>query len=226
MRLKDAPFLASTVLACAVVSLAGRINATPELYWIFQPLITGLIAWVAWRRGMLANHYAQFITLGLLLSLLADTLRLSDQQTTAGAGLLVTACLSYLWALTAESALRLWAWPMILALVGGALFGWTVFAHLDSVSRLPAVISILIVFLMLGQAASRLQAVQAAMKIHALIALGGTTLISTSLIILLVESYIRQQPEIAIWSYIPYWAGQTLLALSVPEREHDTNAVD
>lgn len=225
MRLKDAPLLAGAVIGCGGVSLAGRLNNSPEIIWIFQPLTIGLIAWAAWRRGLLANHYAQFITLGLATSLLADTVRLAPGQVLITVSLLTLTCLSYLWAFTAERPLKLMTWPVALTASLAVIFGYFVIPSLPVTHQIPTGIGTALGAIMLGQATVRALAHSGRLKMLAIRSVVGTALLLSSLAALLVNTYTQELPLAVVWEMVPYWAGQTLLALSVPERRPDSPTV-
>ncbi len=225
MRLKDAPLLAAAVIGCGGVGLAGHLNNSPEIIWIFQPLTLGLIVWAAWRRGLLANHYAQFITLGLAASLLADTVRLAPEQVLISASLLLVACLSYLWAFTAECPLRPTTWPVVLAAIPAALFGVLIIPQLPVTHQIPAGFGIILGAIMLGQATVRALSLRGSHRILAFRSVLGSALLLSSMIALLINGYSQALPYAIVWEMVPYWAGQTLLALSVPERHPDTPTV-
>ncbi len=226
MRLKDPPLLCGAVLISGLVVIAGRLNGMPELSWIFPALTIGLIAWSSWLRGRLANHYAQFVTLGLSISLVADLLRLTGDQFLAGTALLMVACLSYTRAFAAELPLRLNAWPMLLTIALAALLAAGLWPLLPPVAQAPVLAMVLILALMIGQAVCRWRGAPPTSRAGARLALLGALLIGLSIALIIADTAFQALPLATLWILSTYWLGQAMIALSVPMHTADPVAVD
>lgn len=230
MRLKDPPLLAAAVSTGALVALAGHLNHKVELIWLFHPLPLLLALVVAWQRGRLANHYAQFITLGLVLSLIADVLRIASGQWAAAAGVALLASLSTLRAFTAEFSLRLVRWPLVLGLVFALaviLVLWPVL-HGSLTFIVPG--GLLVLGLTAGQAGERARVLSRNPSHEGrpggtMLAALGAMLLLLSCSMALIDLLRWPNPWSAIWILVTWWAGQTMLALSIPERHDETPRV-
>ncbi len=225
MRLKDPPLLAATVAGCGGVGLAGHLNASPEIIWIFQPLTIGLITWAAWRRGVLASHYAQFVTLGLALATLGDTVRLIPDQMLISTGLLVLTCLSYLWAFTAECPLNLNAWPVRIAVLMALPFAILLAPALPVSHLVPAVTGLMLGSMMTGQAVVRSRSLRGRDRALANRSVLGAALLLAAMMLMFTSRYLQPVPLAIVLQMVPYWAGQVLIASSIAERQPDSTTV-
>lgn len=235
MRLKDPPLLTLAVVTGGLVTIAGHLNGISELIWIFQPITTLLILAVAWQRGRLADHYAQFVVLGLALTLIVTLAGMAGAGAVVLAVLAVLAGLCWLWALTAEARFSLQRAPL-LAMLGLALaVGWQLWPWLDAQQRALGAIVLAVGALMTGQAAVRLAILARTPRsdgpgpLHARhggrLALLGAALLTLSAVLAMIDHSVWPQPLAIGWILAAFWAGQTAMALSVPERGVQTPGV-
>lgn len=231
MRLKDTPMLCAVVAIGALVAAAGEINAKPELVWIFKPLTTAVIAWAAWRRGALANRYAQFIFLGLLVSLLADIALAAPLAAGWGLALYGLAHLAYGFAFTADAGDRR-ATGLALAAMGlqaAALAWW--WPSLPQALALAGAFAAIAASAAFALAYARMSAMRSSRSPQAgtaRLAVVGTGLFIVALLMALAEHGPMAHALAPAWILFTYWAAQTLIALSVPlhpQRVDDSEGV-
>src|SRR5690606_29804618 len=96
MRLREPRVLATVVAAGALLAIAGKLAGIAWLVWLFKPLTTALLCWVAWRRGLGGDRYARLVTAGLVLSLVGDILLIEPSLFVAGLLAFLLAHLAYI----------------------------------------------------------------------------------------------------------------------------------
>lgn len=218
MRLKDPPLLGAVIAIATLVTVAGHVNQKPELIWLFTPLTSALIAWSAWRRGTLAERYAQGVFLALAVALVADLLLIAAP--TFALGLLALACVHGALLAAAWTAGRPTGAPLALVL-GLALSGAALVVAWPSLSvpvRLAAGSTAVLGALAL--AATRARAVSLGARAEraagvAPLAWGGIALVLLATAARLLD-VAAPNALAAAWILPLHWAGLTLVALSIP----------
>lgn len=227
MRLKDPPLLAATAAIGAMMAIAGQLNAAPELVWLFTPLTTLLIIWAAWRRGAVADRYAQFIFLGLVLSLVGDMLMIPQGWHLWGVITMALAHLAYLRAFTADSPRWRIRGPLVASLLLGGLLLFMVWPRLLTSWQVVMPLHLLLLCLTTAQAHSRARLAhllgQADSRLARQAAL-GMSLLFTAAALLALSRFWSAIPLAPLWILVTYWAGQVMIALSIPV--HPDNRTD
>lgn len=253
MRLKDPPVLALVVAAGCAATVAGKLLGQPALVWVFKPLTTALIAWVAWRRGLGATPYGRLVVVALVLSLVGDVLLIPAGGFLAGLVAFLLAHLAFLAAFTREAPLLArWRPFAAVAIVAGAALA-VLWPSLPEPMRVPVLAYALALGAMVAQAHARASALgDARTRALALAAANpeaakgplaatllataqarraaaGATLFLASDGLLAFDRFHAPIALAPLWVLGTYWAAQVLIATSVPdesplEREHAAGA--
>ncbi|MEZ5738714.1 MAG: lysoplasmalogenase family protein [Burkholderiaceae bacterium] len=226
MRLKDPPLLAATAAIGAMMAIAGQLNSAPELVWLFTPLTTLLIVWAAWRRGAVADRYAQFIFVGLLLSLVGDLLMIPRGWHLWGVAAMTLAHLAYLRAFTADSPRWRVRGPLLACLLLGALLLYLIWPRLHASWQVVMSLHLLLLCLTTAQAHSRARLAHRLGQAGPLArqAALGMTLLFLAGALLALSRFWAAIPLAPLWILVTYWAGQVMIALSIPV--HPDNRTD
>ncbi|MEZ5650803.1 MAG: lysoplasmalogenase family protein [Burkholderiaceae bacterium] len=218
MRLKDTPMLSAVVAIGTLVTVAGQVHGKPELVWIFTPLTSAVISWAAWRRGVLADRYAQGVFIGLLLCLFADLALIPRAGVAAGAVFVGASTLAFMFACGAD-AMSARGWP--LALTALAVQGALIASVWPALS--PPLLALAALVGMLGAVALAAFATRArrlragglhGWKSAPLAVIGQALLVlATSLRMIDQATQVSWAP---IWIQPMHWLALTLLALSIP----------
>lgn len=221
-RLKNDATLASVVAIGAILTLIGVYAPQPLMVWIFKPLTTAVIALAAWRRGQVAgdgDRYTRLVVGALLLSLLGDVLLIPQGYFIGGLIAFLVAHLLYIGAFSTESALfahkQSFAATAIIAVAGLS----ALWSQLASELRLPVLAYVAALAIMAAQAHSRARLAPSVFTIRAA---RGATLFLASDVLLAFDRFHAPIPHASIWILALYWAGQTLIALSIPNAEAQT----
>lgn len=218
MRLREPRVLVAVVAAGALLTLAGKYAGIAWLVWVFKPLTTAVLCWVAWRRGLGGDRHARLVTAGLLLSLAGDTLLIEPSMFTAGLVAFLLAHLCY----TAAFATGIGFFPRrepfaAAAVIAGAVL-LVLWPALPAALRLPVLAYVAAIGLMVGQAHAR--AAIAPLRENRRAA-AGATLFMLSDALLAIDRFHTPFFLAPVLVLGTYWAAQTLITLSIPDAELD-----
>lgn len=216
MRLREPRVLAAVIAAGALLTLVGKYADLAWLVWIFKPLTTAVLCWVAWRRGLGGDRYARLVTAGLLLSLAGDTLLIEPSLFLAGLVAFLLAHLCYIAAFATGVGFFPRLQPFAAAgVVAGAVL-LVLWPALPGSLRLPVLAYVAAIGLMVGQAHAR--AAVAALRENRRAAAGATLFLFSDAMLAIDRFHtpFLAAPVLVLGSY---WAAQTLITLSIPNAE-------
>lgn len=216
MKLREPRVLAMVIAAGALLTIAGKYGGLAWMVWVFKPLTTAVLCWVAWRRGLAGDRYARLVTAGLLLSLVGDTLLIEPSLFLAGLVAFLLAHLCYIAAFATGVGFFARLQPFAAAgVVSGAVL-LVLWPALPGSLRLPVLAYVAALGLMVGQAHAR--AAIAALRENRRAAAGATLfLLSDGLLAIdRFHTPIALAPVLVLGTY---WAAQTLITLSIPNAE-------
>jgi uncharacterized membrane protein YhhN len=198
------------------LTLFGDVFGHPRLVYIFKPLATILILWMAlssWRTQR--NAYSLWITIGLFFSLLGDAALIwPSRYFVPGLVAFLVTHITYLIAFTRDAKFfaRLLIWFAYLAVAGG--FYAMLFPNIASDLRIPAGVYAILLASMAAQAMIRalLRKTSAARR-----AAAGANLFLLSDLLLSFDRFHTALLLAPILVLIPYYLGQWLIASSTSE---------
>ncbi|MEZ5660108.1 MAG: lysoplasmalogenase family protein [Burkholderiaceae bacterium] len=189
-----------------------------------------MILWAAWRRGTLADRYAQGIFIGLLFSLFADLALIPAGGLAAGLVLLGAAHLAFVSACESDAfSTRSWPLSTLGALLQAAIFA-TAWAGLSApLTALVALVGLLgaIALGAFGARARRLGQARGRGAGSAPLAVLGQAALVAAVAFRVLDQALPQALA-PLWIQSLHWLGLTLLALSIPwhpQRISDTEGV-
>ena len=205
------------VLLSAGVTIAAHYRHPPRpwLVYLFKPLTTILILVVALLpRTFLTEAYAGAIALGLVFSLAGDIfLMLPGNYFLHG---LVSFLMGHLWYGYAFFSAALGAgilWPLVpLAIFGGIILR-TLWPTLSKSLRVPVILYLIIIVGMTALAANRSMNIPSKATLSAAI---GALLFLTSDTLLALDRFRKPFPLSRAAVLATYYAGQYLIAFSIP----------
>jgi len=216
MKLREPRVLAAVVASGALLTLVGKYGDIAWLVWVFKPLTTGLLCWVAWRRGLGGDRYAQLVTVGLLLSLAGDVLLIAPSMFIAGLVAFLLAHLCYIGAFATGVGFFPRLQPFAAAAVVAGAVLLVLWPTLPGSLRMPVLAYVVAIGLMVGQAHAR--AAVAGLRENRRAAAGASLfLLSDGLLAIdRFHTSFAAAPLLVLGSY---WAAQTLITLSIPNAE-------
>ncbi len=216
MRLREPRVLAAVVAAGALLTLAGKYADVAWLVWVFKPLTTALLCWVAWRRGRGRDGYARLVTAGLLLSLAGDTLLIAPSMFVAGLLAFLLAHLCYIGAFATGVGFFPRRQPFAAAAVVAGAVLLVLWPSLPGSLRIPVLAYVVALGVMVGQAHAR--AAIAALRENRRAA-AGASLFLLSDALLAIDRFHTPFVAAPLLVLGTYWAAQTLITLSIPNAE-------
>ena len=216
MRLREPRVLATVVAAGALLAIAGKLAGIAWLVWLFKPLTTALLCWVAWRRGLGGDRYARLVTAGLVLSLVGDVLLIEPSLFVAGLLAFLLAHLAYIAAFATGVGYFPRRQPFAAAAVVAGAVLLVLWPVLPTSLRLPVLAYVAAIGVMAGQAHAR--AAVAPLRENRRAAAGATLfLLSDGL--LAIDRFHTPLAAAPVLVLGTYWAAQTLITLSIPNAE-------
>jgi uncharacterized membrane protein YhhN len=206
--------LAGLLAAVAVLlGLAGHLLAHPWLAYLFKPLATVLILFIAlseWRSDK--RLYSASIAIGLCFSLLGDVALLwPDLYFLPGLAAFLVTHLSYLMAFTRDAKFpaRPSVWVLYLA-IASAVFVF-LFPNLPSSLKIPVALYSLLLASMAAQAMGRYLTLKTS---PARLAATGAILFMLSDLLLAFDHFHSAIPLAPLLVLTPYYLAQWLIARS------------
>ena len=216
MSLRDPRALAATVVAGALLTLAGKLLGWPALVWIFKPATTIVIAAAAYARGAGGSGpqaaYARAVLIGLLFSLAGDVLLIPEGLFVYGLVAFLLAHVAYLYAFTRDARLAArWLPFAIVAAVALAMLA-VLWPGLPAALKLPVVCYVVMLGGMTAQSAARAAVLGG--RAASLAAVGGALFMASDAL-LAFDRFHSPVPLASVWILGTYWGAQLLIALSV-----------
>lgn len=200
-------------LVTAVLAIGGEYQPKRTLVYIFKPLTTLLIIWMA-LTGPAATPplYKWLIVTGLIFCLAGDVfLMLPARYFIAGLASFLVGHLFYIAAFVSDGGFHLaWGWLLPLALYG--LFIYRILAPGLGKMRGPVIVYILAILTMAWQAWGRWSALAG---MGALLAAIGAALFVVSDSVLAYDRFRQKFTAARIVVLSTYWTAQWLIAYSV-----------
>ncbi|HEY0506180.1 MAG TPA: lysoplasmalogenase [Lysobacter sp.] len=212
------PLVYAAIAFAALLAIAGAYwPAMPWLHWIFKPLTTLLIAWIAWRTPSTLPRYRGWVLAGLLLSTCGDVfLMLPVDAFVPGLASFLLAHIAYLVALRQRGRWFATAWPFALyALVAGAVL-WQLWPGLPAELRVPVVAYVAVLAAMAAQALAVWWRVRDGASASA--AVGGACFVLSDAL-LAWDRFVGPFAAASAAVLASYWLAQFLIARSVPADE-------
>ncbi len=218
MTPRPARALASTtapiVILGAALAIAGaEISGLTALHYVFKPLTTLLILWVAARAADAEPVYRRAVVIGLLLSLAGDVfLMLPGDWFAFGLGSFLLAHLAYLSALRRRARWFRPLWPLFAyALIAGAVLAF-LWPHVPAGLKAPVAVYVVALAGMAAQAACvwRVRPHRATV----LAAFGGACFVLSDAV-LAIDRFAGGVPYATAIVLISYWTAQWCIARSV-----------
>lgn len=220
MKLREPRTLVMVVGGITLLALASTTGGQRAFGEFFRILSLGLLCWAAWRRGRLADRYAQLLTAGLLLALVGTTLLAAAVFPIGAVLILVAALACWLGAFTSTTGvLRAWQPFAAAGVVTGACLLVLQPALTTGQGLLALAIGALLT-VMLGQAQAR---AAAAPRVDTRYAATGANLLLVAAFALAIEHLRAPSPHSWIVALLASAAGQTLLVLSIPDVEPEAD---
>ncbi len=205
--------LVPLVLAASALAIAGHLLANPWLIYIFKPLATILIFFLAftnWTKSKLP--FAFWICIGLIFSLLGDILLIRpDHLFVAGLAAFLLAHLAYLTAFTRDAKFPAnWLlWLAFLAVAATNFFGLR--PTLPAGLALPVAVYAVALSTMTAQATGRAFLLRTS---SAKLAAAGALFFLISDTLLAWNRFHHPIPQASLLILAPYYAAQLLFAVS------------
>lgn len=199
-------------LATAVLAIGGEYQPKRTLVYIFKPLTTLLIIWMALTGPMTTSPaYKWLIIAGLILCLAGDIfLMLPPRYFLAGLGSFLAGHWFYIAAFSSAGGAALTWWLLPLLVYGGFIY-YLLHPHLGKMRR-PVIVYILFILLMAGAALGRWTTVGGS---SASLAAAGAILFVISDSVLALDRFRQKFTAARIIVLSTYWAAQWLIAYSV-----------
>ena len=212
----DAPtaVLVGSAIACAALTVTGKMLGAGWMVWTFKPLATATIVALAWLRS--DARYGRAIRVGLVLSLAGDVLLIPRGYFVQGLVAFLFAHLAYLRALT--TTVRFAARPLafaVVALVAAAILA-LLWPKLPAGLQVPVLCYVAVLGAMCAQAIARASVLRTA---GARVAAIGAALFLMSDAMLAFDRFHTPLPGAALLVLGTYYCAQLLLALSIEARQ-------
>ncbi len=205
--------LCSLIAATALLAIVGKYRS-PTLLYIFKPLTTLLILVLALDESRVGAQevYQWLISAGLVFSLAGDVfLMLPSNRFVAGLVSFLIAHLLYIAAFLQDLSLSapVWLWGAFLLYAAGGLY---VLLPRAGALKLPVLVYVTALTLMALLACSRVLVLESEAAIYAAL---GAVLFLASDSLLAWNKFVKPFAVAEALLLSTYFAGQTLIALSV-----------
>lgn len=203
-------------LVTAVLAIWGEYRPQRALVYIFKPLTTLLIIWIALNGPLdpvpgYNGTYKWLIIAGLIFCLGGDVfLMLPPRYFLAGLGSFLVGHWFYIAAFTVEGGFTLTWWLLPLLLYGGFIY-YLLHPHLGKMRR-PVIVYIIFILMMAMTALGRWSVMDSR---SALLAVIGAILFVISDSVLAFDRFRQKFKAARVIVLTTYWLAQWLIAVSV-----------
>ena len=212
----DAPgtALVGSAIACAALTVAGKMLGAGWMVWTFKPLATAAIIALAWRRS--DGRYGRAIRVGLVFSLAGDVLLIPQGYFVAGLIAFLCAHLAYLRGLTTAARFAARVLPFAVVAVVAAAILLLLWPKLPAGLRAPVLGYVAVLGAMCAQAIAR----ASVLRTHgARVAAIGAVLFLMSDAMLAFDRFHTPLPGAPLLVLGTYYCAQLLLALSIESKQ-------
>lgn len=208
----------------AALAIVGAMAPLPWLHYLGKPAATLFVFAMVWMMPATEPGYRRAILAGLALSTLGDVfLMLPGDWFVFGLGSFLCAHVAYLLALTRRAWAFAAVWPFLAyAALAGAVLS-VLWPHLPGELRVPVVVYVAVLAAMAAQAAVVWWRRRS--RATALAALGGLSFVVSDAA-LAIDRFAAPFAAASVAVLASYWIAQSLIGLSVRERQHGFRCQD